>query len=246
MKLPGLDRENGVPYYRQLAAILREQIASGMLVPGEKLPSENEMSGIYKVNRHTVRQAMALMNADGLVYKKKGLGTYITPGAGNIIDYKVSRWTRFTENIMKVGHKPTARVLQHAELNAPAGIAGHLRVDPGEKVVLLEFLRFVDDKPFCVTTSYLPSKLVPGILNRITEHSSFYELLDRVYQLKPIRARSVFFAGFPNQEDALALEILLNHPVLKVESTIVLDSGVPLEYSIGRFRADRAKISVEF
>lgn len=240
-----LDKENGMALYRQLAEILRTQIADGVISPGRKLPSEAELSAAYRVNRHTVRQAISVLASEGLVYKLKGSGTFVAQPAAEI-DYRVSRWTRFTENILELGRRPGAQVRRHVELPAPVRVAQHLGIASGEKVAFLEILRFVDEEPFCLTQSYFPVALTPGLTAKIQRYTSLYELLEREYGLKPMRTRSVFSVEFPSLEGAVALGIPRNLPVLQVESTMVLATGQPVEYSIGRFRADRCKLRVDF
>ncbi len=239
-----LEKENGIPLYRQLAEILRRQIADGVLAAGQKLPSEADLSAVYGINRHTVRQAVALLVAAGMVYTLKGSGTFVARTAA-VIDYRVSSRTCFTENILNLGHRPGARVLRQAELQAPVRVAGHLGIAAGERIVFLEVLRFVDDVPVSVTSSYLPSARVSGLLEKLPRYTSLYALLQAEYGIRPVRTRSLFQATFPTLDDARALGIPRNVPVLRVESTMALASGLPVEYGIARMRGDRIRVSVD-
>jgi GntR family transcriptional regulator len=71
-----IDKESHIPYYCQLIEILQQQIASGMLEEGLQIPSEQELSNIYRVHRHTVRQAIGELCRQGVLYKMKGCGTF--------------------------------------------------------------------------------------------------------------------------------------------------------------------------
>lgn len=67
-----------MPVYRQLAAILREQITSGELAPDSPLPSESRLMQEHEISRDTVRKAVRILQDEGLVIPVKGKGTYVT------------------------------------------------------------------------------------------------------------------------------------------------------------------------
>lgn len=241
-----IDKNSGLSYYRQLMEYIQKQISEGIYKPGDRLPSEKELAAIFQVNRHTVRQALGELAGRGLIYTGRGKGTFVARKRPEIIDYKVSRRTRFTHNIMEVGLIPGARVLRGQEVAAMEQVARNLRLETGIRVVLLEMLRFINQGPFCISTNYFPAHLVPGLLARIDEINSLYDFLDRHYGLCPTRTYSTFQAAFPDPDDAAALEIPRNQPVLVVESAMTGEDGTAIQYSITRFRGDRSKISVGF
>lgn len=241
-----IDKNSGISYYRQLMEYIRKQIDSGVYKPGDRLPSEKELCAIFHVNRHTVRQALMELAGRGLIYTERGKGTFVARNKPEIIDYKVSRRTRFTHNIMEVGLIPGVRVLRGMEVAAVERVAGNLRLEIGARVVLLEMLRFINQEPFCISINYFPAYLVPGLLARIDEISSLYDFLDQHYGVRPTRTYSTFQATFPNQDDAAILEIPRNQPVLVVESAMTSEDGTFIQYSVTRFRGDRSKISVGF
>ena len=72
-----LDRKGSVPLYEQIKNIIEQQIKNGELKEGEKIPSERELCEIYDVSRITVRQAIALAENEGLLYRSQGMGTFV-------------------------------------------------------------------------------------------------------------------------------------------------------------------------
>lgn len=72
-----LNRRSKVPMYRQLAAELREQIVSGAMAEGYRLPPERELSSRLEVNRTTVLQAYQQLKDEGLIASKVGKGTFV-------------------------------------------------------------------------------------------------------------------------------------------------------------------------
>lgn len=72
-----ISHENNAAKYKQLVKQLRSQIQSGTYPPGSKLPSENQLTVNFKVSRQTVRQALGILEQDGLVVRRRGSGTYV-------------------------------------------------------------------------------------------------------------------------------------------------------------------------
>lgn len=110
-----INRNSEVPCYSQLSQILLEQIRSGVLLPGGRLPTESVISKKYKLNRLTVRCAIERLAEEGMVYKIKGKGTFL---AKTKIPYKVSKKTQFTTSILQAGLQPDAILLDIYEIIA--------------------------------------------------------------------------------------------------------------------------------
>lgn len=72
---PGVDRPE--PLHLAIAARIADEIASGRLVPGSKLPSEHEMAAAFNVSRNVVREAIACLRADGVIESRQGLGAFV-------------------------------------------------------------------------------------------------------------------------------------------------------------------------
>jgi len=241
-----IDKGSGISYYRQLIGILRRQIEDGVFKPGDRIPSEKELSFIFQVNRHTVRQALGELAGRGLIYAVRGKGTFVAGKQEEVIDYKISRRTRFTHNVMEIGLMPGARVLKGMVVPAAERVARNLRLETGDRVALLEMLRSINREPFCLSTDFFPALLVPGLLTRLDELTSLYKFLEEQYGMRLTRTSSTFKAAFPGLDDAFVLEIPRNMPVLVVESVMVDQKGAAVQYSITRFRGDRSKVSVGF
>lgn len=80
--------------YYDLMEDLRKQIVSGKIKPGEKLPSENELSGTYQVSRQTVRKALQILQNEGYIYAEHGRGTFCSEMARRTGETKNIAWSR--------------------------------------------------------------------------------------------------------------------------------------------------------
>ncbi len=238
-----ISREGGIACYQQLSGILHKQIEEGEFRPGKQLPTETELSRRYKLNRHTIRQAIGRLQSEGLVYTIKGKGTFV---ANSKISYKVSRKTRFTTSVLDVGLSPDARLLDSYEISAGSELSRKLNIKSSDKVVVLEILRFVNKIPFCHTTSFLSSDRFPDIQAHIKGSFSLYELLKKHYGIEAMRASSSFEVSLPESSDMDMLQISSKVPVLIVKSTSKNSKGDIVEYCITRFRGDLCSITVNF
>src|SRR6185436_16466063 len=105
------DTASGVALWRQVADGIERGIAEGRFVSGEKLPGEIEIAETYRVNRHTVRRALAALAERGLVRAERGSGTYVETAR---IAYPLSSRTRFSEAIGAEGRKAHGHLIDHA------------------------------------------------------------------------------------------------------------------------------------
>jgi len=102
----------GEHLWQQVEKILLQQIQTGHFEGSDRLPSENDLALQFDVNRHTVRQAIAGLVQRGVVFKRKGGGSYLVPG---MIDYPIGERTRFSTNIALQGRAPSHTLLAFGE-----------------------------------------------------------------------------------------------------------------------------------
>ncbi len=240
-----INRNSEVPCYSQLSEILLEQIRHEGVQQGGRLPTEDAISKKYKLNRHTVRHAIARLAEEGLVYTIKGKGTFL---AKNKIPYKVSQKTQFTTSILQAGLHPDARLLDIYEITAGIEFSNRLNIPAADKVSVLEILRYADDIPFSHTTSFLSAKKFPGIHDLLNKDRSFslYQLLQEHYGIEATRKSSIFEVSIPDDKDMENLQISPKTPLLVVKSLSEGQEGDIVEYCLSKFRGDLCSITVDF
>ncbi|MCX7914064.1 MAG: phosphonate metabolism transcriptional regulator PhnF [Thermodesulfovibrionales bacterium] len=237
-----IQKDSGVACYQQLSEILIKQIDEGYLKPNQKIPTEMELSKMYKLNRHTVRKALERLEDKGFVYKVKGKGTFVS---NTKIVYKVSKKTRFTTSILDIKLTPDARLIDSYDIRADSELSKTLNVPASDKVTVLEILRLVNKIPFCHTTSFLSKERFPSIESHIVGSFSLYEILKRHYGVEVIRSSSQFEVSLPDKSDIEILQISPQVPLLIVKSIAKDQGGEIVEYCITKFRGDMCIISVD-
>jgi len=153
-----LKKHNGLTIYCQIAETLSEQIKTCGYKTGDFLPTEKQLAAFFGVNRHTVRRAIENLIDQGLVNRIHGRGSRIISAP---ITYHIHHKTRFTENIASLGLTPAGRLLRQLIIRAEIGVAGKLKIEVGDEIVMLEILRTVDDIPFCVVSSFFTKGMDP-------------------------------------------------------------------------------------
>jgi GntR family transcriptional regulator, phosphonate transport system regulatory protein len=236
------DTGSGVALWRQVADGIERGIADGTFSAGEKLPGENEIAETYRVNRHTVRRALATLAERGFVRAERGSGTYVEAPR---LAYPLRSRTRFSEIVGAGGHEPRGQLIADSKEPATRELARQLNLKTGAPLVRLEKLRFADRTPICVVTTWLSAERFPDA-GRIYERVRSMTKLLAHHGIRDYRRASTrVTAAIVNASDAGRLDLALGRPILVVESTDVDPDGRPLLTTRSRFAADRVEFVVE-
>jgi GntR family transcriptional regulator len=231
-----------IPLYYQLENILRSKIEGGEVVPNQKLPTEQELSREYKISRATVRQALAALVSEGLLYRKQGKGTFVTEKAGQAKSVKL---TGFTEDLFSEGHHAEVKILEIRRVPAPERVAAVLRIPGGEEIFRFKRLRSVDGGPFSYVINYLPVEIGEKISERDLEGQTMLHLLEDKLGINLGTIRHAVESAKADVEVASLLGISVFEPVLFMETAVLSVDGQPVESVDSFFRSDRYRYTVE-
>jgi GntR family transcriptional regulator, phosphonate transport system regulatory protein len=237
------DEATGVALWRQVADGIERGIASGTYVPGEKLPGETEIAETYRVNRHTVRRALATLAERGLVRAERGSGTYVE--AIRRIAYPLRSRTRFSEIVGAVGQEPRGQLIDASETAATRELARELGLKTGARLIRIESVRLADRTPICISTTWLSAERFPDAGQVFAATRSMTKLLAHYGVRDYRRASTKITATIADATDATHLDLPLGRPVLVVDATDVDTSGRPLVTKRTRFAAERVEFVVE-
>jgi GntR family phosphonate transport system transcriptional regulator len=236
------DTASGVALWRQVADSIERGIADGTYAPGERLPGEMEIAEAHRVNRHTVRRALATLAERGFVRAERGSGTYVEMPR---LAYPLRSRTRFSEIVGAGGREPRGQLIAASEEPATRELARQLGLKTGAALIRIEALRLADRTPICVGTTWLAAERFPEA-GRIYERvRSMTKLLTHYGVRDYRRAATRVTAGIVDATDAVRLDLALGRPVLVVDSTDVDADGKPLLTTHARFAAERVEFVVE-
>lgn len=237
-----LARMSGVALWRQIEQEIEADIRAKQFGPGDRLPTEAEMSQRFAVNRHTVRRAMLGLQERGLIRVEQGRGSFVQE---NIVDYRLSRRTRFSENILTLRRDPSGELVRVARLPADKTMAQMLGLRAGEPVLLLETLKSADGRPINLGSHHFPFRRFNGLAEAFKTEGSITAALRKFGVNDYTRKVTRVTARMPEEEEARLLAQPRNRPVLITESVNVDEAGLPIEYGMARFAADRVQFVFE-
>lgn len=236
-----IERTGVVPYYHQLKAILVGDIGRGVFADS-KLPSESELCRRFGVSRTVVRQALEEMEQEGLIYKVKGRGAFVT---GRKLEAShVQEVAGFYASMTGQGHVVRSRILRQEVVPSSPHIALALALDVGEPVLALDRVRNVDDIPISVVRAALPIRLFPTLEDIDLRDSSLYSVIAERFGRKPHHGNRTIEAIAIAAADAHHLGVRPGSPALRLESVVRSEDDVPFETFVAIYRGDRSKLDI--
>ncbi|MDF9841545.1 MULTISPECIES: GntR family transcriptional regulator [unclassified Paenibacillus] len=221
--------------YKQIIDDLKMKIFAGEY-PDMRLPDERTLSETYQVSRSSIKRALAKMESVGIIFKKRGSGTFINPlyiKNESIFNYEGSN-LGVTDNFQMHGTKPKVKVLNFEVIPPTKELQRDLFLGPHDFVYKIVRLRLFDDEPFMIETGYIPIKIVQDLNQTIIEGSIFNYLEDS-RNLAVTKSFLSVFAEPSEPGDQELLHLSPNEPVSIMEGIFFLDNGTPLEFSHMRF-----------
>ncbi|MFG3248140.1 GntR family transcriptional regulator [Streptomyces sp. NPDC048187] len=223
---------------RQLADLLRRQLLDDAY-PDGTLPREDTLAADYGSTRNTVRQALDLLRAEGLVARQPGIGTVVV---GRKYAHGLDRLMGLAETLHEHG-RVTNEVRTTVPVPAPAPVAERLRVPPGAEVLYVERLRRLNGVPLSLDLTYLPLDIGTELLGADLENTDVFRLLESVTGRPLGHAEITLEAVTADAHSAAVLEAPRGTAVLMLERLTHLADGRPVDLEFIRFRGDRIAMS---
>jgi len=220
------------PKYQEISAQLQAEILE--LTPGTLLPNERDLASRFAVSRMTVRQAMQTLTAAGLVTAVRGHGTFVA-------DPRITKqptMSSFTQDMLARKLRPGARMLSVTQVPAGPVIGRDLEIDEAATVFRVELLRIADQNPMCIEVTYLPTALLPGLLE-LDLTMSLYELLFNRYRIRLIHSDAYIRAVALARRQADLLAVKPRSPALLVRVLGQDHRKRMIERTETTYRADR-------
>ena len=234
--------EQIVTCWRQIANSFEADITSGVRVPGNKLPTEAEIAAAFSTNRHTVRRALAWLQAKGLLETTQGRGSFVRRP---IMTYKIGRRTRFTDGIAQHFADSQTRTLAIEVRLAEPHVAAALELNVGEKVIYLKRLGTANGQPIALSRHYFDFNRFPTFDVFYQRHKSITRTLLDCGVPDYERKRTRILTRLPSPTEAKLLNVPKHVPLLVTHSWNVDGLGQPLEYGEAHFASDRIEIEIE-
>ncbi|MBC8642179.1 GntR family transcriptional regulator [Caballeronia sp. EK] len=183
---PLLNRDSATALYIQIADRLRAEIDAGTFATDSKLPAESELTQRFDVSRVTVRQAIALLLADGYVVSKQGKGTFVSR---NKFVHDLKPMRGFYDALVAQGVEPKTKLLEFGPVSTPEPLRQAFGKDDGESDCFrLKRLYLVDGEPIALVVSYLPPQ-ASGLTWEQANRNPIYVLLENLLAMPVAQAQ---------------------------------------------------------
>lgn len=238
-----LQRGAGVSLWRQIADRIRFDIAQGLADENGRLPPETELAKRFSVNRHTVRAAISALAHEGVLHAAQGRGTYVRKQ--DRLVYPIGEKTRFSAGLEGQSRERKSELLDHRRETASPEIAEALGLQPEDDVIRLDVLSSADDTPVSRATSWFSAARFPDIADHFVRTKSITKALGYAGVADYSRASTAIEARHVEEIDGKELRLSPGAIVLVARAVNVDPNGVPIQYSLTRFAADRITLSIE-
>lgn len=228
--------------YEAIASEIKKRIKDNFYRLDQPIPDEISLSKEFSCSRMTMKRALDTLVMEGLLYRKRGHGTFIVKSA--IQESRVNVTGNDITGLSKLlkGKNITSHVITFEVQFPSEEVAAHLAIDITTPVYYLIRLRLVDDEPYVMEITYMPTNLIPGINDEVL-HSSVYEHISKNLGLTIAGSHRKIRACKSNNLDHQYLGALEHDPILEVEHVGFLNNGVPFEYSFSRHRYDKFEVT---
>jgi GntR family transcriptional regulator len=229
--------QSPLPLYVQIRDSLRRQILDGSYEVHARLPSENEMMNTFGVSRITIRQALRDLHNEGLVFSAQGKGTFVSkPKAVQ----NVQRLEGFGEAMAAQGYEASARVLSIQQMKAPKAVVAALDLQPGDDVVEVKRVRYLNRSPVCIDDSYFPMDIGRKMFS-LDLSGDIFPLLENFFGIPLGGADIGLDATLADEEAQQYLNLKTGEAILRVERLTHDQNGRPIDFEYLCYRGDSYK-----
>jgi GntR family transcriptional regulator len=223
-----LDQQSAIPLHAQIEKHLRRLISLEEYKNGNNLlPKEVTLSKKLGVSRNTVRQAVNTLVNEGLIERKKGVGSKVVHKK---ITTRLDNWISFTKEMRNQGIDVVNYMVQNTLVNAPNEINDALAISQSKEIWKLEKIRGSKDAKYLYSVSYFHPRV--GITGKEDFNTPLYELLEKEHDVIVSTSKEKISAITASKKISLLLDVEKETPILKRER-IVCDLGDrPVEYNI--------------
>ncbi len=224
------------PLYRQIKALLLEELRSGAWRPGEAIPSEMDLASRYKVSQGTVRKAIDELAAENLVFRRQGKGTFVATHGERQVRF---RFLRLAPDSGEPG-SVERQLLEFKRLRASADVARMLEMKAGDPMVMIKRLLVFGGDPVVLEEVWLPGTLFKGLTAAaVSEHrGALYNLFETQFGTRMVRAEEKLKAAAADKANAGLLRVEPGYPLLAVERVSYTYADKPVEWRRGLYKTD--------
>ncbi|MBC7959562.1 MAG: GntR family transcriptional regulator, partial [Vallitaleaceae bacterium] len=200
-----LDKSAPIPLYFQVKNLLVDMLHQGEISPGDMIPTEFELCDAFAISRTTIRQALSELVEEGIFYRVKGRGTFVSQ---NKVHHNLSEEiSLFSSSLPSKGFILSTMVLEIKTMVATPEVLEALKLATATEVISIRRLQFANDEPLFVCQTYLPYTLCKNILRHNLSEEPLTALLAQNIHTKLAYTTYALQAATATKDDCTLLDI---------------------------------------
>lgn len=227
-------RETGLPAYKRIQDAILKRLEAGQLKPGDVVDSERELARIHGVSLMTARHALAGLEREGMVVRRRGAGTFVAPPKIHF-----NKLMSYTEQMAGRGLPISSKLLALTIVDTEHEVAARLALPATSRLVKIERLRLGGEEPFAIETCYLSADEFGDLTRARLDRVSLFSVLEHDYGLEIAHADEEIDATTADPHTGRLLGIAPGSSVLRIRQEIYSTAGKPALYVLGLYRSDR-------
>jgi GntR family transcriptional regulator len=228
-----------IPAYQRIQSTIRKRIDAGQLRPGDAVSSERDLAKIHEVSLMTARHALASLESEGIVERRRGVGTFV---AAPKIHF--NKLMSYTEQMAARSLVAASKILYAKLIDNEPDVAARLSLPATAQMIKLERLRHASGEPFALETCYLAAAEFPALLAVPLQRDSLFAILERNYDVKLGYADEEIDATPADPRTAELLKVPRREPLLRIRQVIYSTEGITVMYVLGIYRSDRHNLVI--
>lgn len=235
-----IDRTSPMPLWAQLEQELRRRIAAGHFV--DRFLTDRELVDVYGVSRHTAREAVDRLIADGIVERRRGQGSFVIEEA---IEQRLGSLYSLFASVEAEGLRQRSTVLQ-LEVTKDAVAAAHLGLTAGTSLVHLARVRWAGDDPLAIDRTWLPSELALPLLTTDFSRTALYTELEDKCGIRMSGGWERIQPVVPDPEEQELLRTGPQDAAFLIERLGRDSAGRTVEWRVSLVRGDRFRFVADW
>jgi GntR family transcriptional regulator len=232
-------RNNGIPAYKRIQNAIIKRLEAGQLRPGDIVDSERELAKIHSVSLMTARHALAGLEREGKVVRRRGAGTFVAPPRIHF-----NKLMSYTEQMSGRGLNISSKLIFFSVIDSAPEIAARLALPATSRLIKLERLRLGGDEPFAIETCFLSAEEFGGLIRARLDRASLFSILEHDYGLRIAYADEEVDATTADANSARLLGMPQGSALLRIRQQIFSTQGKIVIYVLGLYRSDRHTVLI--
>lgn len=236
-------KKSGITIYRQIADVLKLRIIQGEYKFGDRLPSDRDLGEEFGHNRHTVRRALDILEAEQFIIRKHGKGTFVTHNPNDQED-RTSLPMGLIDLTKEIGERPSATVI-YSNVQTVDKVGHPLKIPVTSDYYVIHRLRLLKQEPLIIETIYIPEMIAPKLFAH-NLGASLRELLKETYNVHVERLDISIESIISDAYMSKLLDVPIGSPMIFEKRVAYTVDEMICEYSEHIYRGDRFTFTQKF